>query len=70
MFGLGTQTRTPKVIFLSYSWSYFFHIIFLFVYIPGLGPLSIPQSLKTLETQFHDIATGLLVPVTGKIDCP
>ena len=28
-------------------WVILFHIIFIFVYIPGLGALSIPQSLKT-----------------------
>ena len=46
MFGLGTQIRAPKIIFLSYSWSYYFHIIFIFLDMPGLAPLSIPQSLK------------------------
>ena len=48
IFGLGTEIRAPQVIFLSYSWSYIFHIIFILLYIPGLGPLSIPQSLKSL----------------------
>jgi hypothetical protein len=51
MFGLGTQIRAPKVIFLSYSWSLFFHIIFILLYMPGLGPLSIPQSLKEMLTR-------------------
>ena len=46
IFRLRTQIWDPKIIFLSYSWSYYFHIIFILLYIPGLDPLSIPQSLK------------------------
>ena len=38
IFGLGTQIWAPKVIFLSYSWSYVFHIVFTFLYMPELGP--------------------------------
>ena len=51
IFGLETQIRSPKVIFLSYSCSYLFHIIFIFLDMPGLDPLSIPQSLKLYQWQ-------------------
>ena len=30
IFGLGAQIRAPKIIFLSYCWSYYLHIIFIF----------------------------------------
>ena len=50
-FGTSGPRSGPKIIFVSYSWSYFVHIIFIFLYIPGLGPLSIPQSLKTSGLQ-------------------
>ena len=57
MLRLGSQIRTPKVIFLSYAWSYNFHIIFRFLHIPGLGPLSIPQSKKHIDrtSMFLDV---------------
>ena len=39
IFGLGTQIQAPKIIFLSYSWSYFIHIIFILLDMAGLDPL-------------------------------
>ena len=44
-----------KVIFLSYSWSYFIHIIFILLNMPGLGPLSIPQSWKNICPHYFHI---------------
>jgi len=49
---------TPlKSYLFSYSWSHFVHIIFIFVYIPWLGPLSIPQSKKHIDrtSMFLDV---------------
>ena len=48
-FGSGPNTG-PKVICLSCSTSICIYIIFICLYIPGLGALSIPHSLKVLDT--------------------
>ena len=42
IFGLGTQIQPPKVTFCHIP----DHMIFIFLYMPGLDPLSIPQSSK------------------------
>ena len=44
--GLGTQIRAPKVICLSYSWSYSFHIIFIFLWKPSFPACPYGQSLQ------------------------
>ena len=49
IFGLGAQIRAPKVIFLSYSWSYFFHIIFIFLWKPSFLACPYGQSLQTIS---------------------
>ena len=38
MLVLKTQIRTPKIISMTYSWSNLFHMIFMFLYMHGLGP--------------------------------
>ena len=42
MLGVGGQIRAPKIILFVK----FLDTISMFLYIPGVGPLSIPQSLK------------------------
>ena len=49
IFRLGTQIRAPKVIFLSYSWSYFFHIIFIFLWKPRFPACPYGQSLQHIH---------------------
>ena len=46
MFGLGAQIRAPKVIFLSYSWSYFVHITFILLRKPSFPACPYGQSLQ------------------------
>ena len=63
-FGPRDVNSNPKPIFLSYSWSYFINIIFRFLYMLGLGPLSIPQCLKNklLVRATQHIGTHGLLP--------
>ena len=46
IFGLGTQIRGAKIIFLTYSWSFFFHIIFIFLWKPSFPACPYGQSLQ------------------------
>ena len=49
VFGLGTQIWLPKVIFVSYSWSPLFHIIFILLWKPRFLACPYRQSLQHLE---------------------
>ena len=47
-FASGPNPAPQNRIFVIFR--YICHMIFIFLYIPGLGPLSIPQSLKSHAT--------------------